>query len=259
MALARARPRPRRAHRAAAVLHLGSAQRPRQRPPLGSAASGVGVGAPRPRSRTAETSASSWSGSSRAGRTTRSGRTRRGSRPAPRRAIRNRPLSSSIGSRRSVPIESKSTGTPAAPAAIARRPAEGRHEPEVVEDHRPDVEDERLRRVEGLLDHRDELADLGAGLRRVAGRPAARRSGPGGRCWSGSGPGRRASPGRCRGGGPPGRRGSSATPPATPAVSRSAPAPASRCPRPASARGGTADAPSSHARAPRGSPASASR
>ena len=60
------------------------------------------------------------------------------------------------------------------PAAVARRAPQRRHEPEVVEDHRPDVEDERLRRVERLLDHRDELADLAA--RPSPGRWASRRS-----------------------------------------------------------------------------------
>src|SRR5439155_1482335 len=35
-----------------------------------------------------------------------------------------------------------------------------RAEAEIVEDHRPDVEDERLRRVERLLDHQDEKPDL---------------------------------------------------------------------------------------------------
>ena len=100
--------------------------------------------------------------------TTRSG-------PEPRNAtrassiIRKRPLSSSIGSRRSGPSESNSTGTPGPLAAVAGRAAQRGHEPEVVEDHRPDVEDERLRRVEGLLDHRDELVDLDPGDGRVAG------------------------------------------------------------------------------------------
>ena len=86
--------------------------------------------------------------------------------------IRKRPLSRSIGSRRSVPIDSNSTGDARPPAALAGGAAEGRHQPEVVEDHRPDVEDERLRRVERLLDHRDELADLALGRSRVAGHEA---------------------------------------------------------------------------------------
>ena len=51
-------------------------------------------------------------------------------------------------------------GHAGAPAAIARRAAHRRHEAEVVEDHRPHVEDERLRGVERLLHHPDELADL---------------------------------------------------------------------------------------------------
>ena len=90
-------------------------------------------------------------------------------------------------------------------AALACRPPERGHQPEVVEDHRSDVEDERLRRVQRLLDHRDQLAHLARGHGRVACRRGAPRSGPGARCWSGSGPGRRASPGRSPGGGPPGR------------------------------------------------------
>ncbi len=71
---------------------------------------------------------------------------------------------------------------------------------------------------------------------------AAPRSGPAGRCWSGSGPGRRASPGRSRGAGLPGRPGRAARPPvgaacscracrACAAASRrpSTPGPARRC------------------------------
>ena len=112
------------------------------------------------------------------------GASRAASRPGPARApryaasassrIRNRPLSRSIGSRRSVPIESNSTGDAGPPAALARRSPQRRHEPEVVEDHRADVEDERLRRFERLLDHRDELADLAA--RPSPGRGATSRS-----------------------------------------------------------------------------------
>ena len=45
-------------------------------------------------------------------------------------------------------------------AALARRAPQRRDQAEVVEDHRPDVEDERLGRLERLLDHRHELADL---------------------------------------------------------------------------------------------------
>ncbi len=51
-------------------------------------------------------------------------------------------------------------GDPGAPAALAGGAPEGRHEPQVVEDHGPDVEDEGLRGIEGLLDHRHELPDL---------------------------------------------------------------------------------------------------
>src|SRR6185369_14402384 len=51
---------------------------------------------------------------------------------------------------------------PGPPSALPCGPPEGRYEAEVVEDHRADVEDERLRRVEGLLDHRDEQPELGA-------------------------------------------------------------------------------------------------
>ena len=42
-------------------------------------------------------------------------------------------------------------------AAVAAGAAQRRDEPEVVEDHGPDIEDEGLRRVERPLDHRDEL------------------------------------------------------------------------------------------------------
>ena len=48
-------------------------------------------------------------------------------------------------------------------AAIAGSASQRRHEPQVVEDHRPDVEDERLGRVEGLLDHGDEQPELAPG------------------------------------------------------------------------------------------------
>ena len=56
---------------------------------------------------------------------------------------------------------------PAGPRSRAARRSVGTR-PEVVEDHRPDVEDERLRRVERLLDHRHEEAQLAAGAVRVA-------------------------------------------------------------------------------------------
>ncbi len=71
------------------------------------------------------------------------------------------------------PSESNSTGMPARRprSRVARRSVGTR--PEVVEHHRPHVEDERLRRVERLLDHRDELADL---ARAEAGSRATSRS-----------------------------------------------------------------------------------
>src|SRR5439155_1048108 len=55
-----------------------------------------------------------------------------------------------------------------AAAALARRTPQGRDEAEVVEDHRPDVEDEGLRCLEGLLNHLDEEAQLAAGILRIA-------------------------------------------------------------------------------------------
>ena len=122
-------------------------------------------------------------------------------------SIRNSALSRSIGSRRSVPIDSKSTGTPARwPRSRVARRSVGTS-PRSSRTIGPDVEDERLRGVERLLDHRDQV--LAPRPRRPPG-PAPRaapRSAPGGRCSSGSGPARRASRGRSRGGDPPGRRG----------------------------------------------------
>ena len=172
---------------------------------VGGRASGVGSGRA-PRRRCARPRRGP-----RPGRTSRAGprpgrRGRRGRRPAPRRGSgrgRSRGPSAAGG-----PARANRSRPGRRPAGRARGPRAGASgtRPEVVEDHRPDVEDERLGRLERLLDHRHELADLGAGLGRVACRRAAPRSGPGGRCWSGSGPGRRASPGRSRGAGPPGRR-----------------------------------------------------
>ena len=92
-------------------------------------------------------------------------------------------------------------------AALAGRAAEGRHQPEVVEDHRPDVEDERLRRLERLLDHRDEQADLALAALRVAADEPLDDLGLEDDVGQALGRARRASPGRSRGGGPPGRSG----------------------------------------------------
>ena len=84
----------------------------------------------------------------------------RGRRRGPRRGCgtgRSRGPSAAAGPG---PAISNSTVDAGPLAPLAGRATERRDEPEVVEDHRPDVEDERLRGVERLLDHRDQLADL---------------------------------------------------------------------------------------------------
>ena len=55
-----------------------------------------------------------------------------------------------------------------APAAIAGDAPKSRHQAQIVQHHRPDVEDERLRGVESVLDHADQLADFGFGHARIA-------------------------------------------------------------------------------------------
>ena len=55
------------------------------------------------------------------------------------------------------------------PAAIAGGPSQGGHDAQVVEDHRPHVEDEGLRRLQRLLHHGHQLRDLDHGAIGVAG------------------------------------------------------------------------------------------
>ena len=65
-----------------------------------------------------------------------------------------------------MPCESRSISTPARLPRSSGRAAQRRHQPQVVEDHGPDVEDELLGRGEGLLDHHPQLVQLplGAGI-----------------------------------------------------------------------------------------------
>ncbi len=65
--------------------------------------------------------------------------------------MRNSPLSISIGSRRSLPEGLEIDGQAGPLAPLAGRATERRHEPQVVEHHRPDVEDEGLGGLERLL------------------------------------------------------------------------------------------------------------
>ena len=55
-----------------------------------------------------------------------------------------------------------------AASTLAGGPPERRHETQIVEDHRADVEDERLRGIERVLHHRHQLADFARGGARVA-------------------------------------------------------------------------------------------
>ena len=60
------------------------------------------------------------------------------------------------------------SGPGAATTAVAGHAPQRGHQAQVVEDHRPDVEDEGLRRLERVLDHVHQLPDLGFRLGRVA-------------------------------------------------------------------------------------------
>ena len=166
----------------------------------------AGLGSPPDRTRghvPATVAASSWSDQSRP-TMTEGGREAPGSRPMASSMLRNRALSISGSSRRSTPCESKSTDDAGAARPVLRGTAQRGHEPEVIEDHGADLEDELLRRVEGLLDQLAQGRQLIDAARVALRRRAAPRSRPGGRCWRGTAPGRRGAGGRCRGAGPPG-------------------------------------------------------
>ena len=153
-------PRPRRAHRArrSSIIAASAGGRSCRRLGLGRSASGRrrGGGAAQARARAPRAARPSRAGS-RPARATR--------RQVGRQRLVEHPEQAALEVHRqpSILAQRVEFDRDAGPtAALARRAAERRHEAEVVEDHRPDVEDERLGRLERLLDHRDQLPDLAA-------------------------------------------------------------------------------------------------